>query len=181
TAPLPSPQLIPCLHIICIRCYESMCKFTKTCPFPYCFSPLRHNRDMRLNKCESPICRRRMAPMGELIELECNHSLCGECHGELFRGRRSGFCPDCDNPVAAEGEETCNICTKFGTAEKMTSAKCCGATICITCAEKGKKRGEDKEVKCPEGKCKKKKREKDLVSGIREPGTICSCGVTCEN
>ncbi|GMT23590.1 hypothetical protein PFISCL1PPCAC_14887, partial [Pristionchus fissidentatus] len=184
-------QLIPCLHMICIKCYESMCKFSKTCPFPYCFSPLRLNPDLRLNKCESPNCRRRMAPVGELIMLDCDHSLCGECHGELFRGRRAAFCPECDSPVAADGEESCEVCSKFGPAEKMMASACCGAKICMICAERGRKdrigkeqkKEEEKEVKCPEGKCpapkKKKKRGKDGEGSAG--GSRCSCGLMCEN
>ncbi|KAF8368712.1 hypothetical protein PRIPAC_86541 [Pristionchus pacificus] len=183
-------KLVPCLHIICLKCYEAMCDYTKTCPFPYCFSLLRLNPDMRLNKCESPTCRRRVSAVGELIELDCQqHSLCGECHGELFRGRHAALCPQCGKPLAAEGEESCDVCAKFGPAEKMATAACCEAKICPACAERGKKERAAKDatkedVRCPEGKCppkKRKKRSREEPENTNGAAHVCSCGIECTN
>ncbi|VDM66911.1 unnamed protein product [Strongylus vulgaris] len=145
-------QLVPCLHVICIKCQQKTRKTSKVCPALHCYSPLVPPMDIRWNPCEYERCLRKLAIAGDVYHTACQHDLCAQCFDDANKNN-NGQCPvgGCGAPLNEDDElEQCEgPCRAMYEIDKMVALPCCQVYMCQPCA---KKWTEGKGV-CPPGKC----------------------------
>ncbi|KAK6726603.1 hypothetical protein RB195_004745 [Necator americanus] len=78
-------QLVPCLHVICIKCQQKTRKTSKVCPARHCYSPLVPPIDIRWNPCEYERCLRKLAIAGDVYHTACQHDLCAQCFDDAYK------------------------------------------------------------------------------------------------
>ncbi|KHJ93052.1 hypothetical protein OESDEN_07043 [Oesophagostomum dentatum] len=172
-------QLVPCLHVICVKCQHKHRKSSKVCPVKHCYSPLVPPMDIRWNPCEYERCLRKLAIAGDVYHTACQHDLCAQCFDEANRSNNA-LCPvgGCGAPLNEDDEmEQCEgPCRASYEIDKMVLLPCCQVYMCQVCA---KKWTEGKGT-CPPGKCLQKNSAK-LRKGKRTPiKTPCSGLPDCE-
>ncbi|XGW23757.1 hypothetical protein V3C99_005740 [Haemonchus contortus] len=148
-------QLVPCLHIVCIKCQQQTRRTSKICPAKHCYSPLMPPMDIRWNPCEYERCLRKLAIAGDVYHTACQHDLCAQCYDEAIKNN-NGQCPvgQCGAALNEDDElEPCEgPCHSSYEIETMVALPCCQVYMCQPCA---KKWTEGKGT-CPPGKCLQK-------------------------
>ncbi|EPB72641.1 hypothetical protein ANCCEY_08286 [Ancylostoma ceylanicum] len=148
-------QLVPCLHVICLKCQQKTRKTSKVCPAKHCYSPLVPPMDIRWNPCEYERCLRKLAIAGDVYHTACQHDLCAQCFDEAMK-TNNAQCPvgGCGAPLNEDDElEPCEgPCRASYEIDKMVALPCCQVYMCQPCA---KKWTEGKGT-CPPGKCLQK-------------------------
>ncbi|RCN47376.1 hypothetical protein ANCCAN_06664 [Ancylostoma caninum] len=172
-------QLVPCLHVICLKCQQKTRKTSKVCPAKHCYSPLVPPMDIRWNPCEYERCLRKLAIAGDVYHTACQHDLCAQCFDEANK-TNNAQCPvgGCGAPLNEDDElEPCEgPCRASYEIDKMVALPCCQVYMCQPCA---KKWTEGKGT-CPPGKCLQKGGSK-ARKGKRTPiKTPCSGLPECE-
>ncbi|KIH59009.1 hypothetical protein ANCDUO_10773 [Ancylostoma duodenale] len=172
-------QLVPCLHVICLKCQQKTRKTSKVCPAKHCYSPLVPPMDIRWNPCEYERCLRKLAIAGDVYHTACQHDLCAQCFDEANK-TNNAQCPvgGCAAPLNEDDElEPCEgPCRASYEIDKMVALPCCQVYMCQPCA---KKWTEGKGT-CPPGKCLQKGGSK-ARKGRRTPiKTPCSGLPDCE-
>ncbi|ETN82012.1 hypothetical protein NECAME_08219 [Necator americanus] len=172
-------QLVPCLHVICIKCQQKTRKTSKVCPARHCYSPLVPPIDIRWNPCEYERCLRKLAIAGDVYHTACQHDLCAQCFDDAYK-TNNAQCPvgGCGAPLNEDDElEQCEgYCHASYEIDKMVALPCCQVYMCQPCA---KKWTEGKGT-CPPGKCLQKGSSR-MKRGKRTPiKTPCSGQPECE-
>ncbi|KAJ1365170.1 hypothetical protein KIN20_025403 [Parelaphostrongylus tenuis] len=78
-------QLLPCLHVVCLKCQQKLRKTSKICPALHCYSVLVPPMDIRWNPCEYEKCLRKLAIAGDVFHMPCQHDLCAQCFDEAVK------------------------------------------------------------------------------------------------
>ncbi|WKX88727.1 hypothetical protein Q1695_008389 [Nippostrongylus brasiliensis] len=148
-------QLVPCLHVLCIKCQLKTRKTSKICPAKHCYSPLVPPMDIRWNPCEYERCLRKLAIAGEVFHTACQHDLCAQCLDEAIR-TNNAQCPVgmCGASLNEDDElEPCEgPCHGSYEIDTMVVLPCCQVYMCQPCA----KIWTEGKGTCPPGKCLQK-------------------------
>uniref|UniRef100_A0A1I7X514 RING-type domain-containing protein n=1 Tax=Heterorhabditis bacteriophora TaxID=37862 RepID=A0A1I7X514_HETBA len=166
-------QLIPCLHIVCTKCFHGQMK-CKVCPAAHCYSQLKPFTDIRWNSCEYEKCLRKLSPVGDVYKAVCQHDLCMQCVDEINK-LDLAVCPVGGCGVLLnedDDQEQCEgPCRSMFDADKLITLACCQVRMCGSCV----KNCSDDNKTCPPGKCPQETERKTKKGKQSEPIMCISC------
>ncbi|CAB3396882.1 unnamed protein product [Caenorhabditis bovis] len=174
-------QLVPCLHTFCNPCIAEVSKTSKVCPATHCYSPIVAP-DSFIGICEvgnffvvvvtfsktqfsAEKCIKKIAIASDTFRTVCHHEICQYCFDMASRKDKLS-CPvyGCGEPMLDDEELLCDgPCRRPLFYNKTIVQPCCGARLCLECAQSATS-GKDF---CEPGKCvtkepTKKKKAVDL-------------------